>query len=367
MTGHSMGTLFCLTTYGESHGESIGAVVSGCPAGLALSEVDLQTDCDRRRPGASRYTSGRREQDQVRIISGVYQGLTTGAPIALSMANTDARSKDYDALQGVLRPGHADYSHWKKYGHRDPRGGGRASARETAMRVAAGGIAKKYLALHAGTKIWAYVAQIGAIKAKQLCRDAIEQNPFFFADPSKLAALEALLVQLRRDGDAVGARVNVVAEGVPAGLGEPMYGRLDADIAKAMMGIQAAKGVEIGDGFQVVSQLSSKHRDDIHPDGFGSNHAGGILGGVATGQPITAGVAFKPTSSIRLPIKSIDHDGQPCEVVSKGRHDPCVGIRAVPVVEAMMALVLMDHLLCQRARHPEALQAALAAGFSTPA
>lgn len=364
MVGHSMGRLFCLTTYGESHGESIGAVVSGCPAGLALSEADLQVDCDRRRPGTSRFTSGRRESDQVKIISGVYQGLTTGAPIAISMANVDARSKDYAAVSEVLRPGHADYSHWKKYGHRDPRGGGRASARETAMRVAAGGVAKKYLALHAGIKVWAYVDQIGGIKAERLCRDTIEQNPFFFPDASKLPALEALLIQLRRDGDAVGARVNVVAERVPAGLGEPMYGRLDADIAKAMMGIQAAKGVEIGDGFQVVSQLSSCHRDAMLANGFASNHAGGILGGVSTGQAITAGVAFKPTSSIRLPIQGMKHNGEPCEVVNKGRHDPCVGIRAVPVVEAMMAMVLMDHFLCQRARHPEALEAALAAGIS---
>lgn len=359
MTGHSFGHLFKLTTFGESHGPMIGAVISGCPAGMSLCEADMQHDCDRRRPGRSRYTSGRRENDQVRILSGVHKGVTTGAPIAIAMDNADARSKAYDPINAVFRPGHADYTYWKKYGNRDPRGGGRASARETAMRVAAGAVAKKYLKAACGMSIWAYVAQIGPIKPKRFCRDSIEKAPFCFPDCDQFDAIDALITALRRAGDSVGARVNVVAECVPVGLGEPMYGRLDAEIASAMMGIQAAKGVEIGDGFKAVASRGSKHRDQITPQGFLSNHEGGILGGISTGQSIEVSVAFKPTSSIRIPAQTIDHDGVPCEVIVKGRHDPCVGLRAVPVVEAMLALVLMDQYLCQQARHPEALAKAV--------
>lgn len=352
MSGNSIGRSFVVTTFGESHGPAIGCVVDGCPPGLALSEADLQQDLDRRRPGQSRHVSQRREADAVRILSGTYQGVTTGAPIALLIENTDARPKDYDELADRFRPGHADWSWHQKYGIRDPRGGGRASARDTASRVAAGAIARKLLAERVGVEIHGWLAQLGPHALPRPDDwSVVEKNPFFCGDSSRVAELEAWMDALRKRGDSAGARVNVVATGVPAGLGEPVFDRLDADIAYAMMGINAVKGVEVGAGFAAVEQAGSEHRDEQTPDGFLSNHAGGVLGGVSSGQEVLVSIAVKPTSSIRLPARSIDVHGKSVEISVGGRHDPCVGIRAVPVAEAMLAIVLADHWLRQRAQN----------------
>jgi chorismate synthase len=350
MAGNTFGTLFTVTSFGESHGPAIGAIVDGCPPGLTLSEADLQPDLDRRKPGTSRFTTQRRESDTVRILSGVFEGVTTGTPIGLLIENTDQRSKDYSKIAQQIRPAHADYTYMHKYGFRDYRGGGRSSARETAMRVAAGAIAKKYLATH-GIGIRGYLQQLGPIAARRLDWDEVERNPFFCPDPDVVPEMERFMADLNKRGDSIGARINVVASGVPPGLGEPIFDRLDADIAGAMMGINAVKAVEIGAGFASVTQHGSEHRDLIRPDGFLSNNAGGILGGISSGQDICVSMALKPTSSIRQPGASIDHDGNPIDVVTTGRHDPCVGIRATPIAEAMLALVLMDHLLRHRAQN----------------
>ena len=345
MSGNTFGLLFTVTTFGESHGPALGCVVDGCPPGLALSEDDIQRDVERRRSGTSRYTSQRREPDRVRILSGVFEGRTTGTPIGLLVENADQRSYDYEKIKDRFRPGHADYTYQQKYGFRDYRGGGRSSARETVMRVAAGAIARKFLSERVGVSIHGYLAQMGAICLG--CPDlaAIDSNPFFCADPARVPELEALIDRLRSEGDSVGARVTVVATGVPPGLGEPVFDRLDADLAHAMMSINAVKAVEVGDGFAVVEQRGSEHRDELTPTGFLSNHAGGTLGGISSGQDLVVSMAIKPTSSIVLPGRTIDVAGRPVEVSTTGRHDPCVGIRAVPIAEAMLALVLMDHYL----------------------
>ncbi len=355
MSSNSFGQIFSVTTFGESHGPAIGCVIDGCPPGLEISAEEIRRELLRRATGRSRHTSQRREADDVQILSGVFEGRTTGTPIALLIENTDARSRDYETIKNQFRPGHADITYMRKYGFRDYRGGGRASARETTMRVAAAAVARKYLAQGPGIEIQGYLAQLGPIRTdtRQLDWDAIETNPFFCPDPELVPELEKFMDQLRKSGDSVGARINVVARNVPAGLGEPVYGKLDAELAAAMMSINAAKGVEIGAGFRSVEQMGTEHRDAITPDGFLSNHAGGVLGGISSGQDVTASVAFKPTSSLRIPVRSIDIDGKAVEVVTKGRHDPCVGIRATPIVEAMMALVLMDQLLRQRAQNPE--------------
>jgi chorismate synthase len=351
MSGSSIGKLFTVTGFGESHGPAIGCIVDGCPPGMALSEADLQHDLDRRKPGKTRHTTQRREDDRVEILSGVFEGHTTGTPIALIIHNTDQRSKDYSNIVDRFRPGHADYSYLHKYGLRDYRGGGRSSARETAMRVAAGGIAKKYLKERYSITIRGYMAQLGPIYYEQFDWAAVEENPFFFPDPSKVAELEAYMDALRKEGNSIGARINVVASGVLPGLGEPIFDRLDADIAHAMMCINAVKGVEIGAGFASIEQKGTEHRDELTPEGFLSNNAGGILGGISSGQDIVVSMALKPTSSIRLPGKSIDLNGKPVEVVTTGRHDPCVGIRATPIAEAMLAIVLMDHVMRHRAQN----------------
>ncbi|MDX7755760.1 chorismate synthase [Aeromonas caviae] len=351
MAGNSFGQLFRVTTFGESHGLALGAVVDGCPPGLEISEDDLQGDLDRRKPGTSRYTTQRREADEVKILSGVFEGKTTGTSIGLLIENTDQRSKDYSEIKDLFRPGHADYTYHQKYGQRDYRGGGRSSARETAMRVAAGAIAKKYLKQVHGIEIVGFLSQLGPIKAEGFDESRIEQNPFFFPDAGKLEALDEYMRALKKEGNSVGAKVCVVARNVPVGLGEPVFDRLDADIAHAMMGINAVKGVEIGDGFAVVEQKGSEHRDEMTPTGFASNHAGGILGGISSGQEIVVSMALKPTSSITVPGKTITTSGEATEMITKGRHDPCVGIRAVPIAEAMLALVLMDHLLRHRAQN----------------
>lgn len=353
MSGNSIGKLFTVSSFGESHGKAIGCIVDGCPPGLALSEKDLQNDLERRRPGRSRHTTQRREPDQVEILSGTFEGKTTGAPIGLIIYNQDARSKDYSEIMDKFRPGHADYTYLKKYGLRDYRGGGRSSARETAMRVAAGGIARKYLNENYGIKIQAYLAQLGEMVIEHKDWAVVEDNPFFCPDETKVAELEVYMDDLRKQGDSVGARVNVVASGMPVGLGEPIFDRLDSDIAHAMMSINAVKGVEIGAGFNSVAQKGSQHRDEITPQGFVTNHAGGTLGGISSGQDILASVAFKPTSSIRIPGKTVDKAGKQTEIITKGRHDPCVGIRGVPIVEAMLALVLMDHVLRHRAQNTD--------------
>ena len=350
MGANAFGTLFTVTTFGESHGPAIGCVVDGCPPGIAIAAGDFAADLARRATGKSRHTSQRHEDDIVEILSGVYEDRTTGAPIALLVHNTDARSKDYAKIAEQFRPGHADYTYWQKYGIRDPRGGGRSSARETTMRVAAAVIARKWLADRYGVRIRGHVSQIGAIRPHGFDWNAVEDNPFFWPDASQVAELEAFMDGLRKSGDSVGARVDVVAEGVPPGWGEPVYGKLDAELASAMMGINAVKGVEIGAGFASIEQPGSLHRDAMTPAGFGSNHAGGVLGGISTGQPVTVSVAFKPTSSLRLPAPSIDMDGKAVETVVTGRHDPCVGLRAVPICEAMLALVLMDQALRHRAQ-----------------
>ncbi|ATY77577.1 MULTISPECIES: chorismate synthase [Aeromonas] len=351
MAGNSFGQLFRVTTFGESHGLALGAVVDGCPPGLEISEADLQGDLDRRKPGTSRYTTPRREPDEVKILSGVFEGKTTGTSIGLLIENTDQRSKDYSDIKDLFRPGHADYTYHQKYGQRDYRGGGRSSARETAMRVAAGAIAKKYLKQVHGIEITGFLSQLGPIKAEAFDAAQIEQNPFFFPDAGKLEELDQYMRDLKKEGNSIGAKVQVIARNVPVGLGEPVFDRLDADIAHAMMGINAVKGVEIGDGFAVVEQKGSEHRDEMTPAGFASNHAGGILGGISSGQDIVVSMALKPTSSITVPGKTINTEGEAIEMITKGRHDPCVGIRAVPIAEAMLALVLMDHLLRHRAQN----------------
>ncbi|CDL86566.1 chorismate synthase [Xenorhabdus cabanillasii] len=350
MAGNSIGQFFRITTFGESHGVALGCIVDGVPPGIAITEADLQIDLDRRRPGTSRYTTQRREPDQVRILSGVFEGVTTGTSIGLLIENTDQRSQDYSAIKDVFRPGHADYTYEQKYGLRDYRGGGRSSARETAMRVAAGAIAKKYLFEKHAIRIRACLTQMGDVHCELKDWDLVGQNPFFCPDESKLTQLDELLRALKKEGDSIGAKVTVVAENVPAGLGEPVFDRLDADIAHALMSINAVKGVEIGDGFGVVNLRGSENRDEITSQGFTSNHAGGILGGISSSQPIIAHIALKPTSSIMVSGKTINRQGEEVEMVTRGRHDPCVGIRAVPIAEAMMAIVLMDHLLRQRAQ-----------------
>lgn len=352
MSGNTFGRLFTLTTFGESHGPALGAIVDGCPPGLALDETDLQRDLDRRRPGSSRHTTQRREADEVRILSGVFEGVTTGTPIGLMIDNTDQRSKDYSKIKDRFRPAHADYTYHHKYGLRDYRGGGRSSARETAMRVAAGAIAKKYLA-GLGIRVRGYMSQLGPLEIDFKSWEGVDDNPFFCPDPARLPELEAYMDRLRRDQDSVGARITVIAEGVPVGLGEPVFDRLDAELAHGLMSINAVKGVEIGAGFACVAQRGSEHRDEMTPEGFLSNHAGGVLGGISTGQPIVARLALKPTSSITTPGRSIDVYGESVEIVTKGRHDPCVGIRATPIAEAMMALTLMDHLLRHRAQNAD--------------
>ncbi len=351
MSGNSYGKLFTVTSFGESHGPAIGCIVDGCPPGLPLCEADLQHDLDRRKPGTSRHTTQRREADEVQILSGVFEGKTTGTPIGLIIQNTDQRSKDYSTIMDRFRPGHADYTYSKKYGFRDYRGGGRSSARETAMRVAAGAIAKLFLKQVCGIEIRGYLSELGPVKAEKLNWEQVDKNPFFCPDEDKVAEMEHYMDALRKSGDSVGARINVVASGVPVGLGEPIFDRLDADIAHALMSINAAKGVELGAGFECVAQKGTEHRDEMTPEGFLSNHAGGVLGGISSGQDILASVAFKPTSSLRLPGRTVNLQGEPVEVVTEGRHDPCVGIRATPIVEAMLAMVLMDHLLRHRAQN----------------
>ncbi|MFQ1004567.1 chorismate synthase [Gilliamella sp. CG22] len=350
MSGNSIGKLFKVTTFGESHGVALGCIVDGVPPGLALTESDLQIDLDRRRPGASRYTTQRREPDQVKILSGVFEGVTTGTSIGLMIENTDQRSQDYSQIKDIFRPSHADYTYHNKYGIRDYRGGGRSSARETAMRVAAGAIAKKYLHEKLGIQIRGYLAQMGDIECELKDWQQVEQNPFFCADESKLASLDQLLRSLRKEGDSIGAKVCIVAENVPVGLGEPVFDKLDAELAHALMSINAVKGVEIGDGFAVVTKRGSENRDEITPNGFLSNHAGGILGGISSGQTIIANIALKPTPSIEISGRSINVFGESVDVSTHGRHDPCVGIRAVPIAEAMVAIVLMDHYLRYRAQ-----------------
>ncbi len=353
MSGNTFGALFTVTTFGESHGAAIGCIVDGCPPGMSLCEADIQPDLDRRKPGTSRHTTQRREDDCVRILSGVFEGKTTGTPIALSIENTDQRSKDYFDIAQSFRPGHADYTYQQKYGVRDYRGGGRSSARETAARVAAGAIAKKWLNERYGVKVRGYLSQLGPIRIEQVDWHEVERNPFFCPDVNKVAEMETFMDALRKSGDSIGARLTVVAEGVPPGWGEPVFDRLDADIAHALMGINAVKGVEIGDGFACVEARGTDYRDEITPNGFLSNHAGGILGGISSGQTVVAHIALKPTSSIRLPGQSVNLHGEPAEVITTGRHDPCVGIRATPIAEAMMALVLMDHALRHRAQNAD--------------
>ena len=353
MSGNTFGQYFRVTTFGESHGPAIGGVIDGCPAGLTIDINALQLELARRRPGASRQVSQRNEPDQLEILSGVFEGKTTGTPIGLLIHNHNARPKDYDAVQTAFRPGHGDFSYFQKYGYYDHRGGGRASARETAVRVAAGAIAKQFLAGEYGIVIRGYLAQMGSIVGQTVDWDFVNKNDFFAADADIITALEHLITTLRREGDSVGGRVRVVATGLLPGLGAPVFQRLDAEIAGAMMGINAVKGVEIGDGFAVVQQRGSEHRDPLTPNGFTSNHAGGVLAGISTGQDLLVNIAVKPASSIRVPIDSLTHRGEITEVINKGRHDPCVAIRAVPVAEAMLALVLMDQVLQQRAQNPQ--------------
>jgi chorismate synthase len=353
MSGNTIGKLFTVTTFGESHGPAIGAIVDGCPPGMELSVADIQPDMDRRKPGTSRHHSPRREPDEVKILSGLFEGVTTGTPIGLLVENTNQKTKDYSDIQDKFRPGHADYTYQQKYGIRDYRGGGRSSARETAMRVAAGAIAKKYLRENVGIEIYGYLAQMGPI-----CLDVPEfgapnANPFFCADPDKIDELEAYMDALRKEGNSIGARINVIARGMPPGLGEPIFDRLEADLAHGLMSINAVKGVEIGDGFRVVEQKGTEHRDEMTPHGFKSNSSGGVLGGISSGQDVLASIALKPTSSIRLPGDTVDKAGEPTEIITKGRHDPCVGLRATPIAEAMTAITLLDHYLRQRAQNSD--------------
>ena len=353
MSSNAFGKLLTVTTFGESHGTAIGCVVDGCPPGLALAPADFAADLERRATGRSRWTSQRREADEVEILSGVYEGRTTGMPVALLVRNTDARSKDYADLLHTFRPGHADYSWWHKYGIRDPRGGGRSSARETTMRVAAAVIAKKWLAERFGIRVRGHLAQIGALVPRAFDWSEVERNPFFWPDAAMVAELEAHVTALRKSGDSVGARVTVVADGVPPGWGEPVYGKLDAELAAALMSINAVKGVEIGAGFAAVAQRGSEHRDELTPEGFSKNDAGGTLGGISSGQDLLASIALKPTSSIKVPGRTIDRTGQRSEIVTRGRHDPCVGLRATPIAEAMVALVLIDHYLRHRGQNAD--------------
>ncbi|MBW7469991.1 chorismate synthase [Marinobacter sp. M216] len=353
MSGNTFGKLFTVTTFGESHGAALGCIIDGCPPGLELSEADMQRDLDRRKPGTSRHTTQRREADEVRILSGVFEGKTTGTPIGLLIENTDQRSKDYSKIAEQFRPAHADYTYMHKYGVRDYRGGGRSSARETAMRVAAGAVARKFLEQRLGIVIRGYLSQLGPIKVEKLDWAQVHQNPFFCPDADKVAEMESYMDALRKEGDSIGARINVVAEGVPPGFGEPVFDRLDADLAHALMSINAVKGVEIGAGFDSVEQKGTEHRDEMTPEGFLSNNAGGVLGGISSGQPILASIALKPTSSLRLPGRGIDVHGNPAEIITTGRHDPCVGIRATPIAEAMMAIVLMDHYLRHRGQNAD--------------
>jgi len=349
MSGNTLGKLFSVTNFGESHGPAIGCVIDGCPAGMSLSEQDIQIELDRRRPGTSRHVTQRQEPDTVEILSGVYEGKTTGTAIGLLIRNQDQRSKDYSAIADTFRPGHADRTYWEKYGIRDPRGGGRSSARLTAPTVAAGAIAKKWLNEKFGTVIRGYMSQLGPIEIPFQSWDEVGRNPFYAADATVVPQLEAFMDQLRKDGDSIGARIEVVAQGLPAGWGEPLYDRLDADIAFAMMGLNAVKGVSIGAGFGCITQRGSEHGDELTPEGYLSNHAGGILGGISTGQDITVSLAIKPTSSIRIERKSVNRAGEPVMVQTLGRHDPCVGIRATPIAEALLALILIDHALRQQA------------------
>jgi len=353
MSGNTIGKLFTVTSFGESHGAAIGCIVDGCPPGLSLSEMDIQHDLERRRPGKTRHTTQRRETDEVEILSGVFEGKTTGTPIGLLIRNMDQRSKDYGNIKDQFRPGHADYTYLQKYGIRDYRGGGRSSARETAMRVAAGAIAKKYLSDHAGITVRGYMAQLGPLKPTVFDWSVVEQNPFFFPDAAMLPELEAYMDALRKEGNSIGARINVVASGMMPGLGEPIFDRLDAELAHSLMSINAVKGVEIGAGFDCIEQKGTEHRDEMTVDGFKSNHAGGILGGISSGQDIVASIALKPTSSLRLAGESVDAAGNPSEVITTGRHDPCVGIRATPIAEAMMAITLLDHYLRHRAQNAD--------------
>ncbi|MBT8101870.1 MAG: chorismate synthase [Gammaproteobacteria bacterium] len=353
MSGNSFGKLFAVTTFGESHGLALGCIVDGCPPGMELSEADIQADLDRRRPGRSRHTTQRNEPDQVKILSGVFEGKTTGTPIGLIVENTDQRSKDYGDIKDKFRPGHADYTYQQKYGIRDYRGGGRSSARETTMRVAAGAIAKKYLSERPGIRIHGYVAQLGPIKLSARDLSIVDDNPFFCADPDRIDELEAFMDDLREQGDSIGAKISVLASNVPPGLGEPVFDKLEADLARGLMSINAVKGVELGAGFSAVTQRGSEHRDEMGADGFSKNDAGGTLGGISSGQDIVASIALKPTSSISVPGKTIDKKGKETEIVTKGRHDPCVGLRATPIAEAMVALVLMDHYLRNRAQNAD--------------
>jgi chorismate synthase len=351
MSGNTIGKLFTVTTFGESHGVALGCIVDGCPPGLALTAEDLQGDLDRRKPGTSRFTTQRREDDLVEILSGTFEGVTTGTPIGLLIRNTDQKSKDYGKIKDLFRPGHADYTYHQKYGVRDYRGGGRSSARETAMRVAAGAIAKKYLREQCGVEVRGYLSQLGPIAIETVDWDEIDNNPFFCPDASKVPQMEEYMAALNKEGNSIGAKITVVARGVPVGLGEPVFDRLDAELAHGLMSINAVKGVEIGAGFASVAQKGTEHRDEMTPEGFLGNNAGGILGGISTGQDIIAHIALKPTSSIRIPGQSVDVDGNAAEIITTGRHDPCVGIRATPIAEAMMALTLMDHLLRHRAQN----------------
>ena len=353
MAGNTFGQHFTVTTFGESHGIAIGCIVDGCPPGIELTESMLQVDLDRRKPGRSKETTQRKEPDEVQILSGIFEGKTTGTPIGMLIHNTNQRSKDYSEIQNTFRPGHADITYTNKYGFRDYRGGGRSSARERAMRVAAGGVAKQYLKQSCGIEIRACCNQIGAIKADQINWDEVEQNSFFFPDAAKIKDLQDLILSIRKSGSSIGARVRVEATGLPMGLGEPIFDRLDADIAKAMMSINAVKAVSIGDGFDVIEQRGEEHRDEIAPEGFLSNHSGGVLGGISTGQDIVVEMALKPTSSILTPGRSITTDGESIEMMTKGRHDPCVGIRATPIAESMLAIVLMDHLLRHRGQNAD--------------
>ena len=353
MSGNSFGRLFTVTTFGESHGIALGCVVDGCPPGMPLDESDIQHDLNRRRPGRSRHTTARNEPDQVRILSGVFEGVTTGTPIGLLVENTDQRSKDYGDIKDKFRPGHADYTYHQKYGIRDYRGGGRSSARETTMRVAAGAIARKYLRRRLGVEVHGYLAQLGEIQLAAPDLDEVDNNPFFCADPSRLDELAAFMDALREDGDSIGAKISVLASGLPPGLGEPVFDKLEADLAHGLMSINAVKGVEVGAGFAAVSQRGSQHRDELTPDGFGKNDAGGTLGGISSGQDLLTSIALKPTSSISVPGQTIDKSGRSTEIVTRGRHDPCVGLRATPIAEAMVALVLMDHYLRHRAQNAD--------------
>ena len=353
MAGNTIGKLFTVTTSGESHGPGMSAIVDGCPPGMPLCEKDIQEELERRRPGKSRFTSQRKEPDQVKIMSGIFEGLTTGTPINLVIDNVDQKPKDYSEIKDKFRPGHADYTYYHKYGIRDYRGGGRSSARETVMRVASGAIARKYLREYVGMEIFGYLKQLGPITLDCTDRELIDTNPFFCADPEKISELENFMDTLRKDGDSIGAKINVIATGVPVGLGEPVFNKLDADIAHALMSINAVKGVEIGSGFSVVTQRGSEHRDEIDESGFQQNNSGGTLGGISSGQDIISSIALKPTSSIIKAAETIDKEGTKTEIVTKGRHDPCVGLRATPIAEAMLAIVLMDHFLCHRAQNAD--------------